>query len=114
MNEVPTILRAWTVAMDCRPRAPEVPLATQPGSCVVDMTCLCFFQQGKGAFLFFLLFFCGGFGWVFWLAFCSVRHMTAGPREPPQLYFVQAPGFRELPASPLFGFQVPTRGKRQV
>ena len=91
----------------------EVPLATQArvshGGCDLLM-----FSPARGRrFSFF--FFCGGVGWVFWFAFWSARHVTTGPREPPQLFCTgPRPGFRELPTSPPFGFQVPTRGKGQV
>ena len=92
-----------------------MPLVTQPGSRVVDVTCLCFSSKGKELFFsFFCFFFVGVLVGFFLFAFCSARHMTTGPREPSQLCFVQDPGFRELPASPLFGFQVPTRGRGQV
>ena len=59
-------------------------LPHKPGSRMVDVICLCFLQPGEGDFLSF--FFCGGVGWVFWFAFWSVRHVTTGPREPPQLF----------------------------
>lgn len=75
---------------------------------------LMFFPARGRSFSFLSFFFVGVLVGFFLFAFCSVRHMTTGPREPSQLCFVQDPGFRELPASPLFGFQVPTRGRGQV